>query len=52
MPQTYIFKPDDVGYKREFHTNQETYKTLKAVNTKTKLLLDVSSMIILHFIPN
>ena len=41
MSRTSIFKPDGVGHKREFHTDQETYETLKAVNTKTTALLDV-----------
>ena len=52
MPQTFIFKPDDVGYKGEFHTDRETYKTLKAVNTKTALFLEAYSMIKWHYIHN
>ena len=45
MPQNSTFKTDDVGYKGDFHTDQETIKTPKAVYTKTTLLLDVYSMI-------
>ncbi len=41
MQQTFIFKPDEVGCKGELNTDQETYKTIKVVNTKAKLFLDV-----------
>ena len=33
MQQASIFKPDNVGYKAEFHTHQATYGTLKAVTS-------------------
>ncbi len=52
MPQTSIFRKYDVGYEIEFHTVRKTYKTLKAVNTKTTLLLDERSMIKWHYILN
>ncbi len=44
MPQTSIFKPDDEGYKGMFHTDQKTYKILKAVYTRTTDLFYEFSM--------
>ncbi len=52
MQQTSIFEPDDVDYESEFHIDQETYEILKAINTKTILLLDKCSMIKWLYIPN
>ncbi len=43
-PRTSSFKPNNVGYEIFFHTDRKTYEALKAVNTKTTIILDKFSM--------
>ncbi len=52
MPQTFIFKLDNVGYEGVFHTDKKTYETLTAVKTKTTLLLNKFSVTKCHYINN